>query len=217
MMPYDEFSARIESAYKLFLMALAGVYRESVITGAPRLSPHSLGQTKRSAALAEAKFLEIAARETRSHFGSHGEELLIGLKRAASENVAQILRSVRAGLPNLGKTMTSARGGIGLLLQKKMGQVEFKLYDTADRRWDAEKLVAITVRDFAYQAWLDDRIEGLRRQGYKLAKPTRIVARDTDEAFSIRGKVEGYPTFEEVRAKYYHINSTARIEGYVQT
>lgn len=217
MMPYDEFSARIESAYKLFLMALTGVYRGNVITGAQRLSPHSLGQAKRSAALAELRFLEIVSRDTATHFNGGGEELMIGLKKAASENVAQILRSIRVGLPNLGKTMTSAHGGIGLLLQKKMGQVEFKLYDTADRRWDAEKLVALTVRDFAYQAWLDDSVEGLKRQGYKLARPSRIVPRDTDEAFSIRGEVEGYPTFEEVRAKYYHINSTARIEGYVQT
>jgi hypothetical protein len=207
----------------MFLAALAGIYHESTVTGVA-VSPASVKSILiRSREMANT-FLESARSNLWEYVAVNGlttsaDGMIAQLERATTENVSQMEKMARVGIADHKRAMIGAHGAVGLLLQKKLGKIEFKLYDTSNRRWDAESLVLTTVRDFAYQAWLDQRVVNLADSGYTLAHRWRETKRDNEDdvVFSTRGRIDGYPTFDEVRASAFHVNSTARIDGYVQS
>jgi hypothetical protein len=222
-MPYDEFAITVDGDYKMFLNAIAGVYRSNVATGVA-VTPASImevtRQTKELAAIFTLRVqreTEEYAQSTNSHAQAVG--LSTSINAAVGENIAQIIRLMKTGVGNYKDMMRGAHGAIGLLLQKKLSTVEFKLYDSLDRKWDAEKLFHTTARDYAYQAWVNQRALELVDQGFKLAYAVRDSSSSNNSErgllFSIGEPVDGYKTLAEVRKLVFHVNSSARLVGYV--
>ena len=220
-MPYDTFAEVITANYRLFLKAIAGVYQGKIAAGVT-ISPSSITDFVKEAELMAETFISTLCREDALYSSElnnvdRSVELIRGAKAAVVENIAQISKIMRIGAGEQGKSLRYSHGAIGLLLQRKLGAIEFKLYDTAGRKWDAVKLMEITSRDFAYQSWIDQQVRLLRNEGISIAYIQRDAARDSERgfAFSIGEPVDGYPTFSEIRSKVFHVNSTARIVGHV--
>ena len=104
--------------------------------------------------------------------------------------------------------LKTATGGMGLLVQQKVGAVEFKVTDTSGRKWDAKRLVHVVARDYAYQSWIDWQADMYANAGYDIMKTKG------DFLFSLRG-AEGYPPFEEIRGLVFHPNSNSMMVPYV--
>lgn len=209
-MPFDDFAHRLSAEYALFLLALAGRYQQ---IRAPGIEPYpgdvsdlsfdagALASTFYSTAkFSLDKYLEPkiadATEEVADGLVVRKKEALARIRAMTLENVSQILTMARVGRVRFADVLRGPTGALGMLLQRRLGKIQFKTTDTAGRRWQAEKLFHFVVRDFAYQAWLDKRVEELRADG------VTMITDGLNPAFSI-------DEFENVRGQYFHINSNA--------
>ncbi|MGQ1580355.1 hypothetical protein ACT42A_18730 (plasmid) [Acinetobacter baumannii] len=89
---------------------------------------------------------------------------------------------------------------MGLLVQKKMAELEITATDSAGRKWrEPPSLVKTIVRDFIYQSLVDHQIKALHESGIDL-----IAVPDIDKPVSIQGQA-GYVALKDVR-HHFHPN-----------
>jgi len=227
-MIYDEFAERVVAQYDMFLSALEGKYRAIVGPGV-QITPAALSDFGNQAIRLGCVFLELAEREAATYASetwsgqseAYGEgakfDLLMGLRSAVDENIVQLDKMLRNGAKDYKSVIKNAHGSVGLLLEKKLGTVEFSVYDTSNRKWEARRLVRAVVRDFAYQTWVDATIAEIR----KTSNLARVRYDDSSKAdreivVSLGEKPGVYKTIDSVRHQVFHFNSTARLVPYVQ-
>ncbi|WP_354734421.1 hypothetical protein [Acinetobacter nosocomialis] len=128
----------------------------------------------------------------------------------------QANRAISTGIQNkavelLGKN--NAHGAMGLLVQKKMAELEITATDSSGRKWrEPSTLIKTIVRNFIYQSLVNDQIKHLQESGIDL-----INVPNVDGPVSIGGQ-PGYVALKEVR-HHFHPNGNDLPEGYqdVQT
>jgi hypothetical protein len=225
-MNYESLTARIGADYDLFLAALSGRYWAAVAPGA-KVAPQSIVSFIRDAAKLGDTFAWVVDLEIESYLAELYDvvpddatlSLSVSIRAALTENIAQVARLLRTGVADYSAVLKDTHGAMGLVLQQKLSRIDFKLYDTANRKCDARRLMGATVRDFAYQAWIDRQVELAVNGGHSLgqvkyADPQRA---DQEIVFSLGAKVGAYPTLDEIRSKVFHPNATASVIPYVSS
>lgn len=216
---YDIFGEKVLAIYDLFLRAIAGRYQQIVSTGA-KPSPFVVKEFVADSKAIGNTFIAMAEAEANKYLCSlnvdqtemDSSDLRGALKLAVSANVAQLTKQIRTGATDYKKMLGNAHGSIGQLVQRKIGTVDFKLYDTADRRWNAQKLVRMVARDFAYQNYVTHTVKQLVGEGYAIA---RIIYDDPTKADREMTINLEYGFTPDVMRKVFHQNATARIVPHV--
>ncbi len=220
-MTYDEFATEVASEYSLFLFALSGAYLARVSPGR-QVTPLLVKEFRADARRLSETFFDQLDRSVDSFmvtfgFGDTDSERETAFLNAThgmvAVNLAQINKQMISGSVNFGNVLKNASGAIGLLVQKKLGMIDFKIPDAAGRMWNAETLFRMTARDFAYQTYIDEQVAELRAGGNKLAKviypdPTH---KNHDGIISLDEEIDGYPTFASVRKVIFHPNANAEL------
>lgn len=215
-MLYDTLATRLTAEYDLFLYALSGRYqqmRAPGVTATPRAiadlnyKAHELASTFYQIASNEIAtyidpMIEAASESVADRLTQRKIAVLTLITSMLLENVHQVIKTARTGITGPGDMLKGSTGAIGSLLQRMMAKITFKANDTSGRKWDAEKLFRVIVRDFAYQSWLDQQVEQLDEAGVTL------ITNNQNAVFPIS-------EFENVRAQYFHINSNAIPTPYV--
>lgn len=218
-MVFDEFANQMSGEYRLFLFALSGRYSQMRAPGV-EVTPYAITELKRDISQLAETFYQLAERSiddyARELTAEASDELaksiesrrLATLKRVRTmlaENVESIGKVAKTGVSGVAALLKNATGPIGMLVQKKAGIIEYKLADTSGRKWDAEKLMSVVVRDFAYQSWIDSEVERLMIEGVD------IVATQNGHVMSLFG-TPGYDYIGNVRGSVFHINSKQVIQ-----
>lgn len=211
-MVYEELAASLTAEYELFLFALAGRYQQIRAPGVA-VTPMVVKQLQADAYRLGKTFVDAANLRVTDYlqaFMNGGSEELTAalaqrrmvaralIRGMVAENIHQITQLVKMGgmFVDMLKTM---EGGLGLLVQRQAGVIEFKNTDTAGRKWEAKKLMWVIVRDVGYQSWLDYQADANLMVGNDLMEVDGTV-------FSLSG-AEGYPSFNDIRGKVFHPNS----------
>lgn len=215
-MLYDDLATRLSAEYDLFLYALSGRYQQMRAPGVA-VTPRAVNDLNHKAHELANTFYLIASSEIDNYLHpmlaeaseSVSDGLVVRKKLALSlirasllENLHQVVKAARTGIAGPGDLLKGKTGAIGLLMQRQAGKIQFKTTDTSGRKWDADKLFRVFVRDFAYQAWLDYQAEKLREADVGMA------TNGINAVFPMR-------EFEDVRAAYFHPNSNAILIPYV--
>lgn len=213
-MRFDALATRLSANYALFLYALSGRYQQLRAPGV-EIYPNAISDLFFDATQLAATFYSAAESEIDNYLRPMIEDatddvadgLVVRKKEALShiramtlENVQQVVKAARTGIAGVGDMLKGSAGAIGLLLQRKVGKIEFKTTDTSGRRWNADTLFRVVVRDFAYQAWLDFEADRYAQAGQDLMQTPK------GRIFSLL-ETTGYDSFEAVRPEVFHINS----------
>lgn len=229
-MRHDDLATRLSAEYALFLLALSGRYQQMRAPGVT-VTPRAVNDLNYTAHELANTFYQIATDEIENYLRPMVEDasesvadgLVVRKKEALShlramllENAHQVVKTARTGITGAGNLLQGSVGAIGLLVQRQAGTIQFKATDTSGRKWDAEKLLKVVMRDFAYQAWIDFRLAQISAHGHDQAA---AVARDVDgnvvakAVFSISGEGRG-PALSEIRNVLFHPNSNNDVEPF---
>lgn len=213
-MVFDDLATRLSAEYALFLFALSGRYQQMRAPGV-EIHPNAISDLYFDATQLSATFYNIAndsldrylepmlaeaSDDVADALVTRKKEALAHVRTMTLENVRQVVTMARTGSRGVADILKSATGAIGLLIQHQAGKIQFKTTDTSGRKWDAEKLLRVIVRDSAYQSWLDCQAEHFARAGYDLMQTSN------GRIFSLL-ETTGYESFEAVRPEVFHINS----------
>ena len=203
---YDDFANRLTASYELFLMALRGAYLTVLTSNYSKLEA-GVEFDKLAYKLAE-NFVVAAKKEIIENGGVSSENPRI--EPAVSFLVGSVLQNITQVRDQLTKgTVAEAfsgglKGAMMLLYRKQKEQIDFKLRDTSNREWQAEKLFRTVLRDFAYQSYVDNIVFSAFALGKK-----NFIARKSDGtriAFTAEN-------FESIRGTVFHVNSNTVVES----
>jgi len=134
------------------------------------------------------------------------------LRHIAIKNVNDLIVRLMGGAGRLADTLTRPAGAVGLLLQRKVARPELTATDHSGRKWQADKLVAVMARDFAYQAYLDATIDKLKGEGVEWVQVAHPSAYHPHHGLVMRLAEVG-----QLRKSIFHPNSHARLVPHVPT
>jgi hypothetical protein len=226
---YDDLADRLTSEYGLLLFALFGRYQSMQAPGV-EITPKALVDLQVDAYALGRAFYDIAKTEIDAylrpmHVGDSEEldvalthrkqEVLTLVRKMVVENVQQVTKLGRTGLGDYSRLIRDAHSATGLLIQRKVGTIDFKTTDTSDRKWDAKTLMRVVIRDFGYQSWLDTQFDEILASGTDLATAYRNNESGIDMTFSITGDTPGYEALDDIRSRIFHPNSTLLVKAYV--
>lgn len=220
-MVFDRLAQSIAADYKLLLLALNGRYQQMRAPGVS-VSPVAINNLRRDIFALSNTFLNSASAKISEYTAANLDGGPDGLQTALAkrevvafsylrsiiyENVEQVIKAARFGIGGYSDLLAGARGSVGALVQARVGQIDFKGTDAAGRRWDAEKLVFVVVRDFGYQSYLDAEVERLKDAGVE----------ELSILFSDGSESAPFPvaSFEDVRQSYFHPNSNRLVIAHV--
>lgn len=221
-MLFDALATRLSAEYDLFLYALSGRYQQMRAPGVA-VTPRAVNDLNHTAHELANTFYLIASDEIDNYLRpmladateSVSDGMVVRKKEALShlramllENLHQIVKTARTGISGAGDMLQGKTGAIGLLLQRQAGKIQFKTTDTSGRKWDADKLLKVVMRDFAYQAWLDFEADRYAQAGQDLMQTPK------GRIFSLLETTD-YDSFEAVRPEVFHINSNEIMVPYV--
>lgn len=141
---------------------------------------------------------------------------LIGIEMNDEAKVRKVLRDIA-----LQVYLRSARGRVSQMTaligarRGKVADLKFVQTDRAGRNWNSAILVRTMVRQVLLHIYVESFLYGRVSVGADLAK---VVYPNPDHAdnglvFSISGATEGYPTYDEIKDRIFHPNSTASVEA----
>lgn len=223
-MTYDDLATRLTAEYDLFLLALTGRYQQMrapgvevtphAITGL-RIDGYSLGNTFRVIADIEIDSylrptLEAASEGLAAQLEERKRVLKAQILEAVIQNVKQVSKLAISGIGGIAGMMHDTHGGMGKLIQRSVSQVEYKVSDASNRKWNASVLMKTIVRDFGYQSFIDRQAEYYANAGSDMMQTSK------GQVFSLSG-ANGTPSLDEVRKSYFHPNSNSVMVPYVQT
>jgi hypothetical protein len=229
-MLYGELTERMMANYNLFLFALFGRYQQIRAPGI-EVTPRALTDLQVDAYALAKTFVVIAETEFDNYLYSLVEdrsselvallthrksEALILVRGMVAENVKQVVSLGKTGVRDFASLLKGgARGAMGLLVQRKMAGLEFKVTDTSGRKWGARTLMRVVIRDFAYQSWIDFSLQSVRDAGVDLVE---VQYSDESKNFvmSMSG-ASGHPSLADIRSTIFHPNSNAAVEPYVSS
>jgi hypothetical protein len=208
---YDDFTNAVMGDYRSFLSALTGLYL-GVTTPGSTVSPQTLTNVSHNAhALAQTFFARADSEMTRyeatlSEEGNLSDVTRAGLRVAVAQNIKTVMKSLRGAQQSPAAMLKGASGGMGLLLQKKLGSLEYRVADARGRMFEATVLMRTTLRHFAIQTAIDAVVSDANRRGQDVVFIERADA--SPEGVSISGK-HGYLSLEEARRRIFHPNTKA--------
>jgi hypothetical protein len=223
-MRYEEFASSMMADYELYLYALMGRYQAIRAPGV-EVTPQVVRLLEVDAYRLSKTFSQIASETIKGYanpmiaasseefvdsLAQRKKEVEVLIQSIVIENVRQIIHMTKTGFGGYISMLKDASGGMGLLVQQKIGTVEFKVTDTSGRKWEAKRLMRVIARDYAYQSWLDWQASTYLDADYDIMKAKN------DFLFSLKG-TEGYPSFEEVRGLIFHPNSNSTMVPHVST
>lgn len=221
-MIYDEFGRTLAADYEVFLFGLSGQYLALVAPGL-EVSPMIVGQLEKGALRLRNTFLDSAKRTTQGYLDAVGvddperaELLLDDLADFTAQNIHGLVQRMKGDKTSVLDLMDNLHGAMGLLLQKKLAEPEFKVKTLSGREYDAAPLVRATARDFGYRNYLMAELVRLKLRS-DLAE---VVYPDSQHeghgtVFSISGDTPGYPSFSDLYDEVFHYNATARVAEHV--
>lgn len=229
-MDLNTFASNVVQEHELFLMALNGEYLQSLTPGS-KPSPADV--------VAFASSASATRNALNERVGAQAAELVsaleVGAQSAAKEtmrgllgdfqtefaritmiNVQTAIKALRVGRDELGKIFTSPMGGaMGSLLIKKLQKLDFKVPDTAGRKWDSQRLVLFAAREFAYRVTLTKQLDEI---GSGLAEVFYPDHESDGVVFIAQGPARGtFPAYAELEKTVFHPNSKAQVVRHVTT
>ena len=223
-MIYDEFGAQMKREYELFLFALSGRYLSLIAPGAD-VSPMMIRQFTQSASQLQATFIQTAIQRIEQFATTYpsasaekrSTRLVSELMRITASNIETLTLRMKGGAQNALAGVKNAHGAMGLLLQQKLSNPEFRVKTPKGRSFDAVSYTHAEARNFAYLAWIDATLERIALTS-DLAE-VRYPSADHaayGTVFSISGSTPGYKSFQEMEL-LFHYNSTAFPHDHVPT
>lgn len=215
-MIYDDIANQLEREYSLFLFALAGRYLSLVTPGA-EVSPMMVRQMEeQGTALAQtftASAKALVSDFARKHTSARSDALYAQFEQMLSnitaQNIHTLTQRMKGGAQNTLAGVKQAHGAIGLLLQQKLSNPDFRVKTPKGRSFDAVAFFHAEARNFAYQSWIEFTLEAIAQTSdlaeVRYPNPEHAAY---GTVFSISGKTPGYKSFEEVKL-LFHYNSTA--------
>lgn len=212
--------------HNLFLTALTGAYLSDASAGV-QASPKRVSDFARRALDLTGAYIQtmrdIAQRavdefdqagdpELHHQLANRARTLTAELQRLATENAHQLMRQLRG--QSVDFSGYAASGAVGLLVQQRMARPQFVNTDTAQRRWDAGRLVRLLVRDFLYQSQIDVQVaEAARLSDQAQVRHERAEHQHCGMRVSLTGKHPHLPFIGQVRDTVFHVNATSWIEA----
>jgi hypothetical protein len=221
-MIFDNLATQLSAEYELFLFALSGRYQQVRSPGI-EVTPRAISELNYEAHNLAQTFYQLAERDIEEYLRPllldasddlasglvvRKKETLAHIRAMLLENVQTTMKLARTGMRGAISMLKGAHGAMGLLVQRKAGKIDFRVTDTSGRKWEARKLFAVIVRDFAYQAWIDHEVERLMVAGVDL------VQTPNGRVMSLFG-IGDYERFVDVRDNIFHINSKQIMVPYV--
>lgn len=213
---------RLDMQYAMLRSALNGKYLLLRQAGV-QITPHAINTLRAECVTLNRAFIDSAIAEINTYldsldmegndalrqgFALRLHELTVRLSTILIDNLLAVVKMARTGGRGA-SAMIDAHGGMGMLVQKlASSEIEFKTADSSGRRWAADRLLHVLVRDFAYQCWID-RLAAVAYEGGE-----DLMQTQDGSIFSLRGH-DRYPSFEEVRDTLFHINSNQTMVPYV--
>ncbi|MCL2874772.1 MAG: hypothetical protein FWF12_00460 [Betaproteobacteria bacterium] len=210
----DDFAAKLSAEYALFLLALSGRYQQMRAPGV-EVTPRAIANMDKDArqlagtfyGTAECGFddylrtlLADASDALQSALTVRKKEALALVRGMLFENAQTAMKMTRTGIGGTVSLLGGAHGAIGLLVQQQAGKIDYRVTDTAGRKWKAEALFRVVTRDFAYQSGIDSQVERLTLAGVNLVETPK------GRVLSLRG-TDSYESLADVRESVFHINS----------
>lgn len=159
-MTYDDLTGAVLGDYRSFLSALSGLYlgvttpglavTPSTITSVAHAA-HDLGKTFIARADSEMTRYAAALEVDSNWFDAAST----GVRVAVAQNVKTVIKKLRGQELGAAAMLKRASGGMGLLVQQKLGALEFRASDATGRLFDAATLMRTTIRQFAIQTAID--------------------------------------------------------------
>jgi len=219
-MSFETFAERFVGQYNLFLLALIGKYmmaRARRVTAGDivRFQTDGFALGRAFSDAAKALIEEYASSLTSE---PNGDELAV-LRVQRQRIDAYVTVAIGEGIETLARalflssvTTSINTPGMKALQSKQLDDPQFLLRDSADRRWDARKLMRAVARDFAYQTLIRYQVAEARRTGETQAMVTYPDANHADNGmlFSLENSA-AMPTFNDIEASIFHPNSTATV------
>lgn len=221
-MIYDDFATQLQREYEVFLFALTGRYLSLSAAGV-QVSPHSIETVRKAGIALQGMFLTHANALTRQfaqdYPSARAEERLIAfereLTRISDTNIKSLTDRMRGAAIN--PTMVGeVHGAMGLLLQSKMAEPDYRVSTKSGRSYDAKALLTTEARDLAYRMWIDHQLAWIAEGGdlAQVQYPDPNHA-DNGMVFSISGQTQGYPSFAQIEDDVFHYNAQAMIVPHV--
>jgi len=221
-MIFDDFATKLKQDYDLFLFALAGRYLTLMAPGA-EVSPHMVRQMQEQGAALAKTFLSSASARVDDFAQSYpladsdvrSARFKRELSNIAAQNIYTLMQRMKGGAQNTLAGVKEAHGAIGLLLQQKLSNPDFRIKTPKGRSFDAASYLLAEARNYAYQSWIEFTLAQIA-QTSDLAQVNypnpEHVGHGT--VFSISGQTPGYKSFEQIKLMF-HYNSTAFITHHV--
>lgn len=222
-MNIGNFASSVTEEHELFLRALNGRYLQALTPGrapSPRdiidlsAAVNKMREALRARVNDEADELVKALREGVEKPADEAMGRLLGdfktsFAQITARNVADVVAVARKGRDDLGKMFNrSLGGGMGELMLKRAQKIDFKVPDSAGRKWDATRYMSFVTREFVYRLKLTKQVAGLVGDFGEVFYPDH----DSDGmVFSVRGQHPGMPTYAELVTTVFHPNSKAEI------
>lgn len=215
-MNFEETAARISNEYILFLYAITGKYKQSILGNGMSVAPNVVDEIVNGGLVFSRMFYSFTERELSAYVDFITRETSLEFAqsvRAKKANVMQFIHGVLSenvthvrslAVSNTSLIMRSVRrigGAMGVLAKNSVDNIEFRSKDTSKRTWKSQDLVRVVVRDFVYQTYIDSQIEKLKSAGVDLAVTSK------GDVFSLSGASgAGIKSMSENRS-YFHPNS----------
>jgi hypothetical protein len=204
-MIYDDLTNRVTADYEALLFALRGLYLAQVAPGAA-VTPASISNLQREAhRLANALALR-AEHEMLSYASEVGSDAsrvgfaLDALKVTLAQNIKTVTQQIAAGQGGIASILKNESGGMGLLVQQKVGGIDFRSTDSLGRRFNSQVIVKTLVRQFAVQTAVDAVVLEADRRGQD-----HLWVKTPDGYAQRMTRAE----FEQARQRLFHPNTRA--------
>lgn len=154
--------------------------------------------------------------EMDEYAASVADELTMKMYGVVAANVSTITREQRAIALQTSLLTTRGMTRFGALIQTRLGRVaelDYRIADRAGRKWASRDYVTNMVRHALLQAYVEAYVYILGKNG----ADTAMVVYDDPEhdrhgmVFSITGQTEEFPSYESIKDKIWHPNSTASV------
>jgi hypothetical protein len=221
-MIYDDFAEALRREYEVFLLALTGRYL-SLTSAGVQASPHTIGELRRAGAGLQGMFLQHASAAIDNLIGEYpsaranerASAFKREIERMSDTNIESLIDRMKGAAMNP-QAVGEVHGAMGLLLQQRMAQPEYRVPTKSGRSYEAKSLMYGQARDFGYRVWIDETLSSIA----VLSDLAEVQYPDPNHAgngmvFSVSGETPGYPSFAGIENEVFHYNAQAMIVPHV--
>jgi len=217
-MEADRYAGAVRAQYELFTSGLTA--RHLTISAAGR-DAKGVSEFRREGLVAITTLLASVTALTESYLTDLGRPTVIydacddkwlnQLRNIAIKNMNDLIVKMMGGGLRPADVLNRPGGAVGLLLQKKLDMPRLTVCDRAGRARPADRMVATSARDFAYQAYLDITIDRLDADDVEFVDVVYPDPTHENHGMTIRLDEVGL-----IRKTIFHPNSSARLVPHVQ-